>query len=431
MRQNRRALESSTVNAPLGKQSGESIGLATVHAQVLVPKLITECSELEAVGTRWDELAVTNRLPLMAPACVMAWWRHLAPPRAEPRTIVVHDGGDLVGIAPFYVDLAKPAGRVDLRLPGIELTGRLAPLATPGRERDVADAVARTLADSEPSLDLLALEGVPRSSPWPAALRECWPGRFAPIVLRYQTQECPTVSLNGGSFEAWMAAKSSNFRGQMRRLRRRFETAGGTIRTSTPDTLRSDIDAFMRLHTERWECRGESQLVSMSDRLPAMLEDLGRGLPRDERFRLILLEVEGEPISAQLFLAAGGHVLYVNGGWDERFAKLKPSMLGILAMIERAFERGERDVDLGLGSQSYKLRFADDDYRVVWMILMPVGARLPMTGLRTAPMLAQAGLRNALKHRISRERIDRYRGLRARVRAGNLSIRSEGQDSAS
>ncbi len=383
---------------------------------MLVPKLITERSELETVGTRWDQLAVTNRLPMMAPACVMAWWRHLAPPRAEPRTILVHDGPELVGIAPFYVDLDKPRGRIDLRLPGIELAGRLAPLAEPGREREVAGAVARALAERRPSLELLALEGLPHSSPWPGALREIWPGRFRPIVLRYQTQECPTVSLSGDSFEEWMAAKSSNFRAQMRRLRRAFEAAGGTIRASTPDTLRADVDAFMRLHTERWQRRGESQLVSMSDRLPAMLKDLGHSLLADERFRLIVLEVDGRPISAQLFLAAGGHVLYVNGGWDERFAKLKPSMLGILATIERAFERGERDVDLGLGAQPYKLRFADENYRVVWMILMPLGARLPMTGLRTTPMLAQAGLRNTLKHRISRERIDRYRGLRSRLR---------------
>lgn len=383
---------------------------------MLVPKLITERSELETVGTRWDQLAVTNRLPMMAPACVLAWWRHLAPPRAEPRTILVHDGPELVGVAPFYVDLDRPRGRIDLRLPGIELAGRLAPLAEPGREREVAGALARALANCEPSLELLALEGLPHSAPWPAALRTGWPGRCGPIVLRYQTQECPTVSLRGGSFEEWMAAKSSNFRAQMRRLRRAFDAAGGTIRLSSTGALRADLDAFMRLHTERWKRRGESQLVSMSDRLPAMLEDLGHSLVADERFRLVVLEIDGQPISAQLFLAAGGHVLYVNGGWDERFAKLKPSMLGILATIERAFERDEREVDLGLGAQPYKLRFADDDYRVVWTILMPLGARLPVTGLRTAPMLAEAGLRNTLKHRISRERIDRYRGLRSRLR---------------
>lgn len=373
--------------------------------------------------TRWDDLAVMNRLPLMAPACVMAWWRHLAPPHAKPRAIVVRERGELVGLAPFYVDLAKPTGRMDLRLPGIELAGGLAPLSIPGREREIAGAMARLLADSEPSLDLVALEGVPSSSPWAGALREHWPGRFRPVVLRYQTQDCPTVSLHGRSFETWMASKSSNFRGQMRGLRRRFEAAGGTMRISTPDTLRSDVDVFMRLHTARWEQRGKSQLVRISDRLPAMLEDLGRSLltderlrPSDQRFRLRLLEVAGEPISAQIFLAAGGHVLYVNGGWDERHAKLKPSMLGILVTIEDAFAHGDRDVDLGLGAQPYKLRFADDEHRVMWTVLMPVGARLPLTGLRTTPMLVGAALRNALKHRASPEQIDRYRGLRARLR---------------
>src|SRR5262249_39471854 len=153
---------------------------------------------------------------------------------------------------------------------------------------------------------------------------------------------CPTVSLRAGSFERWLGAKSWNFRREMRRLRRQLLAAGGTTRSSTLETLQSDVDVFVRLHASRWEGRGRSHLGGLGARLPAVLNDIGRALlNKDGRFRLRILEVEAVPVSAQLFLAAGDRVLYVNGGWDERFAKLKPSMLGILDVIEEAFERGE------------------------------------------------------------------------------------------
>ena len=226
------------------------------------------------------------------------------------------------------------------------------------------------------------------------------------------------MSLQATSFDAWLSAKSSNFRREMRRLRRQFAAAGGTTRSSTPDTLSADIDVFVRLHGSRWEDRGSSSLLDLGVGLPAVLNDIGQALLNQEgRFRLLLCEVEGEPISAQLFLAAGGRVLYINGGWDERFAKFKPSMLGILAVIEDAFERGEDHVDLGLGEQHYKLRFADGDDPVAWTILIPAGVRLPLTLLRTAPMRGRATLKNMLKHRLSEKQIIKLRQTWSRCKA--------------
>ena len=48
-------------------------------------------------------------------------------------------------------------------------------------------------------------------------------------------------------------------------------------------------------------------------------------------------------------------------------------MLGILAVVEDAFERGEERVDLGLGGQHYKLRFADRNDPVESTNLIPGG----------------------------------------------------------
>ena len=391
---------------------------------MLASELITHPSDLNAIEDEWDELAVANQLPLMAPACVLAWWRHMAPDGARLRAIAVRDGDRLVGFAPFFVDPGATRGRVDYRLPGIELAARLAPLAAPGSERAVSDAIGRELDRCEPRADVIALEGTPASSDWATPLRSRWPRRPRPLVWRYEAQSCPTVSLRAGSYEAWLAAKSSNFRGQMRRQRRQFEAAGGTARLSTRDTVRADLESFMRLHASRWEDRGRSSFVSLGERMPAMLNELGSVLlGREGRFRLHLLEIDGEPISAQLFLQAGGHVLYVNGGWDERFAKLKPAMLTILLAIEHAFSRADMVFDLGTVDQPYKQRFADGDEPVTWTIVLPVRPRTILTCVSVAPAIGRSSLRHALLDRMSASQLSRVRAIRERTRKTIVRLR--------
>lgn len=380
---------------------------------MLASEVITELSQVDSLESQWDGLATANQLPLMSPACVMAWWRHLASPDAEPRMVVVRDGERLVGFVPFYYD-RRSGG---LRLPGIELGGRLAPLVAHGREKEVTEILAKTLANSGALPSSAIFEGMPLAIDWTEALRDQWPGRLRPMSRRYQMLGCPTVSMTHDSFDAWLATKSSNFRREMRRLRRQFAADGGTTRLSTVDTLRADVDAFMRLHSSRWEGRGSSNFVRLGTRLPSVFNDVGEALLKhDGRFHLRMLEVGGEPISAQLFLAAGGRLLYVNGGWDERFAKLKPSMLGILATIEDALERGGEDlIDLGLGEQHYKLRFADGNDPVAWTILISKDIHLPRNMLQTVPLRTRARLRSLATSRLSDEQMRRLLRVRERL----------------
>jgi len=82
----------------------------------------------------------------------------------------------------------------------------------------------------------VTFEGLPLASPWPALLREHWPGAIRPTAWRPSIMGSPVVNLAYDSFDAWMASKSSNFRSQMRRMRRQLERAGGRIRTSSAET---------------------------------------------------------------------------------------------------------------------------------------------------------------------------------------------------
>jgi len=377
--------------------------------------LVTDVASLERLAPEWDALAVANGLPQMSPAWVLAWWRHVAPAGAEPRVVTVRDGERLIGLAPFYVE-SHGGGRLDARLPGIEIAARLAPLAVAGREWDVAASIGGALAHADRRPDALRLEGLPLETQWLTALRDAWPGALRPPVRLTGVDGNPLIAMREPSFDAWFAGRSANFRQQMRRLRRRFEQAGGVSRVATRATLAQDAATLTRLHTMRWDRRGHSNLAELGGCFTAFTIALGEQLLDDGRFALRVLELGGEPIGAQLFVRAGGTTLFVNGGWDERRAELKPSLLSLLDAVEEAFALGAERFDLGVGEQSYKLRFADGSAPLAWGVLMAPGARLPLTAARTLPALANALLRDSARRTLSEHQLDRLRATRDRLR---------------
>jgi CelD/BcsL family acetyltransferase involved in cellulose biosynthesis len=377
--------------------------------------LVTDVASLEALAPEWDALAVANGLPQMTPAWVLAWWRHVAPAGAEPRVVAVRDGERLIGLAPFYVDPGA-GGRVDCRVPGIEIAGRLAPLALADREWDVAAAIGAALTGARPRPDALRLEGFPLESKWLAALRDAWPGALRPPVRLMRVDGNPLIAMREQSFEAWLSARSANFRQQMRRLRRRFEQAGGVSRLTTRETLEADAATLTRLHTMRWDRRNHSNLVDLGERFTAFTSALGTRLLDDGRFALRVLELNGEPVCAQLFVRAGGTTLFVNGGWDERSAAFKPSLLSLLDAVEEAFALGVERFDLGVGEQAYKLRFADAGAPLAWGVLLAPGARLPLAAARTFPALVEARVRDGARRMLSERHVERLRATRRRLR---------------
>jgi CelD/BcsL family acetyltransferase involved in cellulose biosynthesis len=378
-------------------------------------ELICDLPRLEELFAGWDALAVTNAAPESSPAWMIGWWRHVAPQDAQLRVVAVHDSGQLIGIAPLYVETGQPRLGRSYRLLANDFSGYTTPLALPDRTWEVAEMVTRTLVEAEPRPSALELGPLPAISPWVTALRERWPGRVRPFVYRTELLEVPTVSLHQESFDAWLQARGSRFRRNCRRYRRRFEQEGGTERFSTAATVSEDIETFARLHAARWHGLGVSRLAALGDRLPLLLGDLAQTLLPQERLRLLMLEIDGEPICADLCIAAGGEVIGVNVGWDERFKHLSAPRLSMLSMIEQGFHHGDRRFSLGWGRVDYKRAFANGGDVATWDVLLPAGAQLPLALVRAAPTIASRRIRQSAKRLLPAEGIERLRVVRERT----------------
>ncbi|MDH3308136.1 MAG: GNAT family N-acetyltransferase [Acidimicrobiia bacterium] len=373
----------------------------TVRVGQIHGRWIDDLDAIADLRSSWDDLAVAASQPYGAPAWLWSWWKHAAQAGWRLRVALAFEGDVLIGVAPFFVDRGL-AGGARYRVMGAMTTSRVDLLALPGRERDLATITARLLAAADPAPRTLRFDGIPATSPYPRMIREEWPGATPPTIYDEHSLPAPTVALDAEDFEAWLAAKSSNFRQQMRRQLRKIENQGGAFRISTDlATLDDDLADFSRLHHLRWTPKGGSGVLN--PQTEAMLREAAAELIPRGRFRLWSLEVEGAVVSSQIFVGAGREVDYWLGGFDDEVAELKPSIMTIFKAIEDGFAAGATRMGLGSGGQPYKYRFAEGEDMLVWSILSFGPGAAAVGRLELAPLQARALLAERLSPRFKKQ----------------------------
>jgi hypothetical protein len=298
---------------------------------------------------------------------MLAWWQHLAPRSAELRLIAVRREGALIGVLPFYVDLAARSTERVYRLLADDFSPRVMPVARPDCIWDVAHAAAELLGRPELRPDRIELGPIAADSPWPVALRERWPDAIRPFAYRSELLMAPTIWLADRSFDQWLSERGQRFRANVRRYRRLFEESGGNYRLTSATTASDDIHTFADLHTRRWAGRN-SRLVAIGDRLSPFLEDVAAGLLAQQRFRLMLLEIDGVAICADLWLATGAEVKYTRGS-----------------------------------------------FAISWEVLLPPGPQLLRTVPRVLPGIARRRLAATMKRALPEAQVSQLRALRDRA----------------
>jgi CelD/BcsL family acetyltransferase involved in cellulose biosynthesis len=335
--------------------------------------------ELRPHVAAWDRLAVLRRQPYGAPDWMLAWWRHAAPRASRLAVVVVREGDEVIGVAPWH----QHRLRTGLRMARLLGTGhRVEPLALPGREQEVAAAVAGALDGMSDGPGALALDRLDARSPWPVLL-----AREGPLGSRVAGREltgAPVVPIEGLTYEEWLGAHSRNFREQRAQARRRLEREGAVIRLAEePGDVDAAIAAFARITADRWEPPpwGEPR----GDGVEGMLHEAARAMVPAGRMRVWVLEVEGRPVCVQVFVVADGEVGYWNGGFDPAWARLRPGFETIVRAIEDAIARGDRRVDLGGGASAYKRRLTDADEPLAAALVLPGGRDLPVRAAQLLP----------------------------------------------
>lgn len=366
--------------------------------------IVEDPAALAAHAADWDALADAASRAFCASSWLLAWWTHARPKGARLAVVLVHDADDtLVGLAPFFLHRAVP-GVWAWRPLAAQACERVEPMALAGREVEVAVAIAGALAAHAPRPDVLAFEGIAAASTWPSLLAQAWPGRVR--TRKTGAATALTLDLSQTDFNGWFMSKSAHFRQRLRKQRKVAFAQDGAFRLADAQSAVRDIESFLRVHTGRWAGRGGTSAVPPA--VAVVLRAAGPSLVASGQLRIWSLDVGGETIASSLVFHAGREVGYWLNGFAEEYARLEPSKISILRVVEDAFALGADRLDLGEGVYEYKRRFADREEGLAYFALMlPAGRRRPLVEAALAP----AAIRRSAAGHFSPEARSRIRTL--------------------
>jgi len=307
-------------------------------------RLLQTTRELEEFSPQWDELwrIDGNATPFQSPAWLLPWWHCFT---QELRALVISRSGELVAFLPFYLCHNAP-GASQLLLLGVGTTdyldGLFAPVCT---TQDVASGL-RFLGATEGWDMLCASQLRPHS-----------------LLAKALESVSGAAQFEGESCSQAPAARLQEMPLKVRRNVRTYRNRAmrlGRLELAQADSTNwsAAFDDLVRLHSARWQCRGEpgvfadERVVQWHRAALPILEDRGM-------LRLLSLRVNGETVAVLYALVdppwrrQRTAYLYLSA-YALEFAELSPGTLLLAMAIDRAAEEGVKTVDMLRGDELYK-----------------------------------------------------------------------------
>ena len=301
---------------------------------------------LDRVPTaEWDALAQAAGHVFATPEWLRTWWRHHGAGR-RPLIGLAHADGALRAIVPMYAWWRH--GVAVLRFAGHGPSDRLGPVSAPLADPGAAAAVSAAVAAVPLRRYVLLAEHVAADEGF---------GRLTGARPLYR-EPSPVLRFEHDTWDAFLAARGANFRGQVRRYPRRLAEHGPLAfrLAADRDRLDRDLDTLFSLHRARWG-GGQTPFLAAA----AFHRDFARLAFDRGWLRLWFLESSGKPVAALYGFRFAGAESGYQAGRDPAFAGGQVGFVLLAHAVRAALEHGLREFRLLRGGAAYKERFATAD----------------------------------------------------------------------
>jgi CelD/BcsL family acetyltransferase involved in cellulose biosynthesis len=353
-------VDESAVSYAAGQESAVPLPAASSRAQAGTGALELEAlpDDLEVTRFVWNDLALSSGNIFLSWEWASTWWSHFGGKRPLHLLGARRRGGPLISILPLYEASRQPL-RV-ARMLGHGVADQLGPVSDPAHRDEVASLLKRAASALASPWDLLLVERLPAT--------ERWADLTTASIVRRETS--PVLSTEG-SWEDFLASRSSNFRSQVRRRERKLQREWGVrFRLSDGAGLERDLEALFALHAARWG-KGSG---AFSPRHRAFQRDFAALALERGWLRLWMAEVDGRPIAAWYGFRFGNVEWYYQAGWDPAWARSSVGFVLLAHTIRESFRDGMREYRLLLGDEPYKSRFTEENAGVESIVF--AGTRL-------------------------------------------------------
>jgi CelD/BcsL family acetyltransferase involved in cellulose biosynthesis len=310
-----------------------------------------QTSSLDTIRDDWNRLSERSTNVFATWDWASAWWRHFGHGRQPVVTSCRGRSGETIALLPLYV--WKKSGVRVLRLIGHGPADELGPLCAP--QNRAAAAVALRGALDHTRADIFLGEELRRDEGWAEQLGATVRGRGS----------SPVLQLRRRSWDDLLAARSANFRQQVRRRERALGKHGLRFRVSdNRDRLARDLDVLFALHRKRWGGH-ESEFT----RRDVFHRDFATRAFERGWLRLWFLELNGTEVAAWYGLRFRGVDSYYQAGRDPAWDRFAIGFVLLAHSVREAIADGMEEYRFGRGAEEYKNRFADDDAEVETIVV--------------------------------------------------------------
>jgi CelD/BcsL family acetyltransferase involved in cellulose biosynthesis len=325
---------------------------------------VTTRGRLAELAPDWNRLS--RGVPFRSWQWLATWWSHYGECSDARRrsarlyTLAVFDHGELIALAPWYVQAFPLHGRVVHFLgSGQVCTEYQSVLCKPGWEAKVSAELAdwlhaRAGEGADDGWDQLELGSVNASDTMMPSLCENLAERGALAHCR-PAQPCWRVDLPA-SWEEYTATLSKSHRKELRGCRRHyFDTGRAVLHTVTDGpTLAAGMGLLIDLHQRRRRSLGDTGCFA-SPRFTAFHREVTGRLLAQGQLRLHWLELDGQSVAAEYHLAGADGMIYAyQSGIEVSALAHSPGRLATMAILRAAIAAGFRGFDLLRGDEPYK-----------------------------------------------------------------------------
>jgi len=316
---------------------------------------VRTCAEFNRLAVAWEGLRsqATGSSVFVSHEFLCAWLRSYGS-GVEPFVLVAQAGDALVGALPMCIGRTR-TGRRGLRFIG-DGYADYSDVLVRGDSPTAADSIVEALLQHHGEWDFAHLRYLDSGS---RLLHTLNPGRHPSWLVDGRIRmRSPYVRIVG----EWPAHVSSRFRRDLKRNRRKLESAHGEVTVSwgtTPAEVSSGLEVLYRLHRLRWESmKGAKSNFSIAD-TRRRHAGMFIGLAQMHRTLLATLSVGQRPIAVAVNLVDGDTIYYCQPAFDPEFAAYSPSSLLIAELIDYCDTHGATVLDFLRGDEEYKYRWTD------------------------------------------------------------------------
>lgn len=316
---------------------------------------ITTIAELEQLKPDWDRLFKAQNVTAIfwEYDYVSIWWKTFAD-RAEQYTLVVRRGTKIVAIFPMMKTHWRIKGIPIRQLSLIKNHHVLRFDALLIDELEACVSVLLQYLDQHKWLwDVLYLENLPSSSPLYPYLAEAAKNRKFPVDP-WRKARIHRLLLLEGTWDNYLANRSSNFRWQIKKFRKRLDELGTHYveRIHTRDALLAFLPELFALEKISWQ--GQHNDSSMDGADLQFCQRLFSDMPDDKLGECWIMRIEGRLVAAITLLRMQSTLYVFTTYYDPALAAASPGTLLYFEMLKSAWARGEKIVDFNGDSPTFQ-----------------------------------------------------------------------------